>query len=572
MAIPNWALGAGALGLLAVYNAGQGDLQRARSMPFPSKSTDKTVARVENRRLEREQYGPSLTWLDRLAKASSGRESPGQDEYSANLDFRVLSSLMVAGLASGFKSQVANLLWMKSDEYWHKGMLTRQNPLMELVVTFDPQFIDAWSTAGWHWAYNIYADIETNPKYKNNPRLMADKQDRAIVTGLGYLRRGAEQNPETYRLWFEHGWTRAEKAGLYDEETADLYRQARAQADARTVLRDVIVKGGKTAQVPEQGIDILGRTLGHLYEREPNLDRALDQYGSDLLKLKRNGPEWQALSDAGRYWGLYSSMYDQIVAFYRENKKDAAITARLKAIVPDIQRMDAAQAMREKMQARDNQPTGAFVSLTARYLPAWREYKAGRYQQAIDTLTGVMNVNPKFHLQKLGALEKVLALRGDAPPAIKAELAQQHDYEKQSTQEIGLHFLAKMYTEMTARQTDRAKKKELARLAYETWYRSRSRNSLDFYARRQTRDFEKKYNFQTPQAIVDEVKKSRRGGAPSAAPEDAPSISKYLGNGPAVIDRNEDGIDDLTGKPIDQAAQDAAANSPSTSDSAISTP
>ena len=52
---------------------------------------------------------------------------------------------------------------MKSDEYWHEGLFTRQVPLMEAVVTLDPQFIDAWSTAGWHWAYNIYADIPTNP-------------------------------------------------------------------------------------------------------------------------------------------------------------------------------------------------------------------------------------------------------------------------------------------------------------------------------------------------------------------------------------------------------------------------
>jgi hypothetical protein len=51
---------------------------------------------------------------------------------------------------------------------------------MELVVTLDPQFIDAWSTAGWHWAYNIYADIETNPKYKNDPKLMAQKQESAV--------------------------------------------------------------------------------------------------------------------------------------------------------------------------------------------------------------------------------------------------------------------------------------------------------------------------------------------------------------------------------------------------------
>lgn len=553
MELPKWAYGLGALGLLAVYNAGQSSIERQRSMPFATKNTSKPQAR----QLAREQYGPSLAWLDRLAKASSGRETPAQDEYTAKLDFRVLSSLMVAGLASGFKSQVANLLWMKSDEYWHKGMLTRQNPLMELVVTLDPQFIDAWSTAGWHWAYNIYADIETNPKYKNDLRVMGDKQETAVNTGLDYLRRGAEQNPETYRLWFEHGWTRAEKAGYYDEETATLYRQARAQADARTVYHDVIVKG-KATQVPEEGVDIIGRTIGHLYERGPDIDRALDQYGRDLLGIKPGDANWRALSDLGVYWRDYSSAYDQMVAFYRKNKGDAAIVARLKAIVPEIERMDAAQKVREAMQVRDPQPTGAFISLTARYVPAWRLYKAGRYQEAVDLMIAVMNADPKRHLTKLPQLARVLELRGDSPEAIQALLKQQRDYEKEATQEIGIHFLAKLYSDMTERQPEGSQqRKVLARLAYDTWYRSRARNSLDFYARRQTRLFEKQYNFEAPQAIVEAVKKSRLGGAAMAAPENAPKVSQFY-PAPRVIDRNEDGKDDATGLPVDEAASKAA--------------
>ena len=122
---------------------------------------------------------------------------------------------MVAGLASGFKSQVANLLWMKSDEYWHQGLFTRQVPLMEAVVTLDPQFIDAWSTAGWHWAYNIYADIPTNPdNIKAGPETIRTKQEDAVKTGLDYLDRGSNLNPDTYRLWFEYGWTRAEKPDI----------------------------------------------------------------------------------------------------------------------------------------------------------------------------------------------------------------------------------------------------------------------------------------------------------------------------------------------------------------------
>src|SRR4028119_633615 len=204
-----WAVLAMAAVLLILYNGSQPDLRAMRMNEATAPGTKRS-----------ERYGPSLEWLNRLMR---GRE---KDTEMVKLDFRVLSSMMLAGLASGFKSQVANLLWMRSDEYWHKGLITRQVPLMEAVVTLDPQFVDAWSTAGWHWAYNIYADIELIPKGRTPKEIRRD-QKQAIDTGLDYLRRGANMNPETYRLWFEHGWTRANKAGYYDDKTIELFRTAR---------------------------------------------------------------------------------------------------------------------------------------------------------------------------------------------------------------------------------------------------------------------------------------------------------------------------------------------------------
>ena len=432
---------------------------------------------------------------------------------------------MVAGLASGFKSQVANLLWMKSDEYWHKGLTTRQNPLMEAVVTLDPQFIDAWSTAGWHWAYNIYADIELNPKYKNNPQQMRIQQDRAIETGLDYLRRGSEQNPEKYRLWFEHGWTRAEKAGYYDEETVALYRKARAQSDARQIEVDTIVNGQRKT-VKKEGIDIMGRTIAHLYEGIPEIDRALDQYGKDLLK---GTPEELAeLREVGRYWSLYGSDYEKIVTSYE--KGDAVVKSRIKAIVPDVDKMVTAHKMRLKMQARNDQPTGGYITLVARYLPAWEMYKKGEYQQAIDKMVGVMNADPKYHLQGLPKLAQVLELNGDAPEVIKVELAKMREDEKSSSQDIGLHFLAKMYDRMTEAQTDPTKKRELAQQAYKMWYRARARKTLDFYARRETLRYEDKYGFTAPKEIVDEIKASRNKGNVNAAPRKRRPTSATITN------------------------------------------
>ena len=514
-------LAAGGL-LFVAYNAAQSDVMEMRSMPFATQDEQKA------RKLEREQYGPSMQWLDRVLAASSDKELPDQDEYTAKLDLRVLSSLMVAGLASGFKSQVANLLWMKSDEYWHKGLVTRQNPLMELVVTLDPQFIDAWSTAGWHWAYNIYADVETNEKFKNSPKLVRQMQDRALTNGLDYLKRGSEMNPEKYRLWFEHGWTRAEKAGYYDDETVALYRKARSCKDARDIETTQVDKSGKQVPVKSQGIDILGRTIGHTFERIPNFDKALDQYGRDLLHM--SPVERAGLDAAGKFWGLYGPHYTTIADEYQ--KGDATVKSQIKTVVPEVEQIVAAQAMRLKMQTRNDQPTGAYISLTARYLPSWRMMKAGNLEGAIESVIGLMKSDPKYALQGLPKFAKVLEIRGDAPSAIAVQLDRIRQTEKLAAQEIGLHFLATLYEKMAAGQTEAQKKMAYNRLAYETWYRSRSRASLDFYARTKTMQYEDKYGFTPPQDIIDEVKKSRKHGAPNAAPAAPPNVEQYYQQAP----------------------------------------
>ncbi len=519
MDFKKWGVLAGAALLLVSYNLMQPGLVELRN-------NNKDYPGTEGKR---EGYGPSLVWLDRLARSSDsggttvdkkGKLIMGSGQVK--LDFSVMSSLMVAGLASGFKSQVANLLWMKSDEYWHEGLFTRQVPLMEAVVTLDPQFIDAWSTAGWHWAYNIYADIPSNPDYKKAGVAEIRKaQDHAIATGLDYLDRGSQMNPDTYRLWFEYGWTRGEKAGLYDEKTVDLFKTARTKSDARTI--EVPGRGGEMKK--EQGLDILGRTIGHLYERVPDFDKARGQYADDLMKA--TPAQKDLLDEAGKAWGRYGSDYTAIIDVYRNG--DAVTKAEVKKLVPEVEQIIAGNDMRNKIagEAGKDQPVGAYVSITARYVPAWNLMKAGDLNGAINTIVGVMNSDPRYHLQGLPALGKVLELRGDAPAVVQAELQKTRDDEKLEAQALGLHFLAKLYEMKMERTTDPAEKTKLAKLAYRTWYRSRARDALDFYALRNTRLYEDKYGFTAPEDIIKQIKDSRKGGVPNAAPQLPPNVQGY---------------------------------------------
>ena len=521
MEFSKWGALAAAGLLLVSYNLTQPGLIALRdNRPKQANATARSEA-----------YGPSLAWLDRLARASDAEGTRVDKDGNlvgsgeVKLDFSVMSSLMVAGLASGFKSQVANLLWMKSDEYWHEGLFTRQVPLMEAVVTLDPQFIDAWSTAGWHWAYNIYADIPTNPDYeKKGPQAIRAAQENAVETGLSYLNRGSNLNPDTYRLWFEYGWTRAEKAGYYDQKTIELFKTARTKADARTI--EVAGPGGEMKK--EQGLDILGRTIGHLYERIPDFDMALDQYADDLMKA--TPAQRKLLDKAGQAWHRYGNDYPAIVEVYRGG--DAVTKAQVKRLVPEVEEIAAGHDMRNQIAAQrgKDQPVGAYVSITGRYIPAWKMMKAGDLNGAINEMVGVMQADKKYHLQGLPALAEVYKIRGDAPKVIEAQLQRAREDERVSSQDLGLHFLAKLYEMKMEQAATPAEKKKLALLAYRTWYRSRSRDALDFYALRNTRLYEDEYGFTTPEDIVKEIKDSRKGGVPNAAPKVAPNVQGFYGS------------------------------------------
>ncbi|HEY0074940.1 MAG TPA: hypothetical protein VGB77_12625 [Abditibacteriaceae bacterium] len=536
----------GGLGVLMLigYNASQPGLREMRTMAslLPPESASKEEKKDALRIVRKQRYGPDLQWLDRL-RNSTVMTIDGVPREETKLDFGMMSSLMLAGLASGFKSQVANLLWMKSDEYWHKGMLTRQNPIMEAVVTLDPQFLEAWDTAGWHWAYNIFADLPTQRgleiKDEMSPaeKMRREKelriaQDRAVDTGLRYYARGTQMNPDKYMLWFKFGWTRAEKAGYNDENTVNLYRTAREQPDARNQEMTVPdpKNPGKTKQQIIQGMDLMGRTIGHAYERMPHIAKALDTY-AEILQIQDKPQERALLREAGRYWARYSSLYDQIPTVY--NESDPVTKAQIRRLIPDIDRLLAAQKMRDQKAAWDkgqgSQPTGAYVSICARYLPAWELWQAGKLDQATQTIVGVMNSDPRYHLQGWPVMAKILEFKGDSPQAIAAQKTQQMDYEAESSQEMGLHMLARIFEAKAEKETDPARKKALHRIAYETWYRARERDSLNFQARRMTLQFEDKYGFTAPQAIVKQVRDSRRaGGTVDARPKSVPRVEDFI--------------------------------------------
>jgi hypothetical protein len=221
------------------------------------------------------------------------------------------------------------------------------------------------------------------------------------------------------------------------------------------------------------------------------------------------------LQASGEYWRRYGTHYTDIVAFY--NGSDAVVKAQIKKLIPDIERMVASQDARNHTSITQSTPTGAYITLSARYLPTWKLMQAGKTSEAIRSIIGVMNADPKYHLQELPTLARILAMRGDSPAEIERTLQESRTIEKTGTQDIGLHFLAVLY-EKAAAESSGTKSKEFYRLAYETWYRSRQRDALDFYARTNSFRLQDRFGFKPPQQIIDAIKKSPENATPKTVP------------------------------------------------------
>ncbi len=98
----------------------------------------------------------------------------------------------------GFRNMAANLLWIKGDEYFHKGYIHKMVPMILTVVKLDPHFIEAYSMGSWHLAYNITASFSE------------DEQDLVqdyINQGIELLEQGIRNNPRKYHLYFDLGFT-----------------------------------------------------------------------------------------------------------------------------------------------------------------------------------------------------------------------------------------------------------------------------------------------------------------------------------------------------------------------------
>lgn len=136
-----------------------------------------------------------------------------------NLDLREkLSQLGFIAAFSGFRSLVADMLFIHAHVAWEQTEWGRVLLLFRQVTTLQPRAILFWDMAAWHMAWNASVAALNDPA---QPRLAlrVKAQREYFALGKDFLERGIENNPDRPQLY-------ESLARLYKEKYKDHERAA----------------------------------------------------------------------------------------------------------------------------------------------------------------------------------------------------------------------------------------------------------------------------------------------------------------------------------------------------------
>ena len=144
----------------------------------------------------------------------------------------------------GFREFLAGILWVKADSFFDSGNYDAVLPIVRLCTILDPNDIDVFATGMWHIAYNFTDDEQRSDR-------------RYIAPALALGKEGAEENPNTYELYFENGWIWYHKIDDDYDRAVDWFKKANAEPDILPARRNL---------------------LGHALERDDDLYGELDTF------------------------------------------------------------------------------------------------------------------------------------------------------------------------------------------------------------------------------------------------------------------------------------------------------
>jgi tetratricopeptide (TPR) repeat protein len=192
----------------------------------------------------------------------------------------------------GVREVLASLMWVRADDYFHRGEYRPIISLVRQITAIDPHQLDVFATGAWHMAYNFM-----------------DK--RLIQDGVLFLEDGCKKNNSVYDLYFELGY-------MHYDKTKDFPK-------AVVAYRDASERGttqGKT--VPPSYVR---HQLAHALEKMGDIDQCLQQWQHNLEIARKLEAEGQRPGmPAGP--NTSAARHNLYITARRRNERLAAIAER----------------------------------------------------------------------------------------------------------------------------------------------------------------------------------------------------------------------------------------------------
>lgn len=148
------------------------------------------------------QFEQRLTWLHRAAFF-----------HGAKLDLTMRQQIGQTGFLaalSGFRSVVADYLWIEAHTAWEQTEWGRMALLFNNVTALQPRNVMFWDMAAWHMGWNASLAALENPKQPREA-LRIKAQREYFKLAEDFLLRGIQNNPDRYTLYESLGRLYREK-------------------------------------------------------------------------------------------------------------------------------------------------------------------------------------------------------------------------------------------------------------------------------------------------------------------------------------------------------------------------
>ena len=136
-----------------------------------------------------------------------------------------LTQGLTIGVLSGFRSIVADFVWLEVTVAWEKYEWFKMDGLINLVTSLQPRTILFWDNGGWQLAWNVSIFMTEDVAHQPNALRRQSNSVFWIHKGLEIYERGIENNPNSWILWNSMG-------ELYQDRLGDLHNAARCYGRA----------------------------------------------------------------------------------------------------------------------------------------------------------------------------------------------------------------------------------------------------------------------------------------------------------------------------------------------------